>query len=136
MKNLLEIAREEAKRQAEEKARQEAIEQKEHEEAQNLLQSLRNDVEDCLEQFHGVNGIVRGHNALFKDGCKIAQIEVKWEEWNNPNVDYREVESGYVIRWEMYTNDIYRNETPSYTGIGLEAFAKHMAPFVLPSTRK
>jgi hypothetical protein len=126
-KSMLEIARAEAERLKEEQRKKIAAEQSERERENNLIASLKKQVNDCLDEFNGVNGIERKGKSLYKGYSLIASMSVEWEEWENPNYDYRVTERGYVTRWEIYR---YAGEEVESTGTSLESFARAMAKHI------
>jgi hypothetical protein len=134
--SALDFAKEEIKKQkAEQKKREEREEaSRKYEEARR--KTLQETVDKALSEFDGVKGIKRRGDKLFKkrNGKEIliAKLEVVYETWDNPNVDYKDEESGWVARYTVEGDpDKYfgchnydKGETGWYSD---ESFGKAMA---------
>lgn len=126
--NILEQAEKIARDNKAEKERQEREfrKQAEYETSRKLV--LLEEVRSVLSAFDGKHSISRDGHFLFKNGRKIAQLKVEWETWENPNDDRRTIESGYSIRWTVYSK--YEYEKVKSTGTCLESFAEAIAEYL------
>lgn len=117
-------------------AKQKAAENKKNEQLENerlkrvvaaeakQKENLERLASECLEGFVGENGITREGSSLYnKHNNRIAFLEVRWEEWENPNSERREMMSGFGTYWVVY--DKYGSHRMA--GGDLKSFGEYMA---------
>lgn len=128
-KKLLDIALQEAALANEEKFIKKQAAKREAEENEQTYKRLDKLVNETLDQFDGINGIIRSGNRLY-DSHKniIAKIEVAYETWDDPNYDYRVPCSGIVMHWTIYEK---HGRNVLMTGNDLESFAKYVGRYHL-----
>lgn len=83
-------------------------------------------IKDTLEQISGKNDFLFKDRKLFyKDQVIAWSFHVWWDEWEDPNVDYKRMMDGYVIHW-CSTSPLSK-QNMDHTDTTVDSFQKSLA---------
>jgi transposase len=83
-------------------------------------------IKDILEQVSGKNDFqFKDRKLFYKDQVIAWSFQVWWDEWEDPNVDYKLMIDGYVIHW--YYKRPSSNHAEEHKDTTVDIFQKNLA---------